>query len=108
MEFKYIIENSEYKTVKDVLKNYFFISSRLLLKLKRNKKIFLNNVYCNNLAKNISVNDTVSFSLDQEEDNSNIVATNIPLNIVYEDDCLLIINKQPNVAIHPSMLHYEL
>ena len=49
MEFKYIIENSEYKTVKDVLKNYFFISSRLLLKLKRNKKIFLNNVYCNNL-----------------------------------------------------------
>ena len=107
MEFKYIIENSEYKTVKDVLKNYFFISSRLLLKLKRNKKIFLNNVYCNNLAKNISVNDTVSFSLDQEEDNSNIVATNIPLNIVYEDDCLLIINKQPNVAIHPSMLHYD-
>ena len=72
MEFKYIIENSEYKTVKDVLKNYFFISSRLLLKLKRNKKIFLNNVYCNNLSKNISVNDTVSFSLDQEEDNSNI------------------------------------
>lgn len=107
MEFKYIIENSEYKTVKDVLKNYFFISSRLLLKLKRNKKIFLNNVYCNNLSKNISVNDTVSFSLDQEEDNSNIIATNIPLNIVYEDDCLLIINKQPNVAIHPSMLHYD-
>lgn len=107
MEFKYIIENSEYKTVKDVLKNYFFISSRLLLKLKRNKKIFLNNVYCNNLSKNISVNDTVSFSLDQEEDNSNIVATNIPLNIVYEDECLLIINKQPNVAIHPSMLHYD-
>ena len=42
MEFKYIIENSEYKTVKDVLKNYFFISSRLLLKLKRNKKISIN------------------------------------------------------------------
>ena len=106
MEFKYIIENSEYKTVKDVLKNYFFISSRLLLKLKRNKKIFLNNVYCNNLSKNISVNDTVSFSLDQEEDNSNIIATNIPLNIVYEDDAFLIVNKPAGIPVHPSMDHY--
>ena len=106
MEFEYTIENTNFLNVKDVLKNYFGISSRLLLKLKKNNSVYLNNFICN-LNDLVSVGDTVSFCLNYEEDNSNIVATNIPLNIVYEDECLLIINKPPNIAIHPSMLHYD-
>ena len=106
MEFEYTIENTNFLNVKDVLKNYFGISSRLLLKLKKNNSVYLNNSICN-LNDLVSIGDTVSFCLNYEEDNSNIVATNIPLNIVYEDECLLIINKLPNIAIHPSMLHYD-
>lgn len=107
MEFYYTVNTPNlYNTVRDVLKNYFLVSSRLLLKLKNNNCVFLNNKKCS-INSTISLGDIVSFSLDYEEDNSNIVATNIPLNIVYEDECLLIINKQPNVAIHPSMLHYD-
>ena len=106
MEFEYTIENTNFLNVKDVLKNYFGISSRLLLKLKKNNSVYLNNSICN-LNDLVSIGDTVSFCLNYEEDNSNIVATNIPLNIVYEDECLLIINKPPNIAIHPSMLHYD-
>ena len=106
MEFEYTIESTNFLNVKDVLKNYFGISSRLLLKLKKNNSVYLNNFICN-LNNLVSVGDTVSFCLNYEEDNSNIVATNIPLNIVYEDECLLIINKPPNIAIHPSMLHYD-
>lgn len=107
MEFNYTVNTQNlYNTVRDVLKNYFLVSSRLLLKLKNNNCVFLNNKKCS-INSTISLGDIVSFSLDYEEDNSNIVATNIPLNIVYEDECLLIINKQPNVAIHPSMLHYD-
>ena len=107
MEFNYTVNTPNlYNTVKDVLKNYFLVSSRLLLKLKNNNCVFLNNKKCT-INSTVSLGDIISFSLDYEEDNSNIVSTNIPLNIVYEDDCLLIINKQPNVAIHPSMLHYD-
>ncbi len=107
MEFNYTVNTPNlYNTVRDVLKNYFLVSSRLLLKLKNNNCVFLNNKKCS-INSTISLGDIVSFSLDYEEDNSNIVATNIPLNIVYEDECLSIINKQPNVAIHPSMLHYD-
>lgn len=107
MEFNYTVNTPNlYNTVRDVLKNYFLVSSRLLLKLKNNNCVFLNNKKCS-INSTISLGDIISFSLDYEEDNSNIVATNIPLNIVYEDECLLIINKQPNVAIHPSMLHYD-
>ena len=107
MEFNYTVNTPNlYNTVRDVLKNYFLVSSRLLLKLKNNNCVFLNNKKCS-INSTISLGDIVSFSLNYEEDNSNIVATKIPLNIVYEDECLLIINKQPNVAIHPSMLHYD-
>ena len=33
--------------------------------------------------------------------------TYIPLDIVYEDEDLLVINKPPNMPTHPSMGNYE-
>ena len=29
------------------------------------------------------------------------------LDIIYEDDSFIVVNKAPNMAIHPSMLHYD-
>lgn len=46
-------------------------------------------------------------SFDYDEDNSNIVPKQIPLDIIYEDDWLLIINKQAGIPVHPSILHFE-
>lgn len=37
----------------------------------------------------------------------NIVPTPMPLSIVYEDDDLLVINKQADTPVHPSMGNYE-
>jgi 23S rRNA pseudouridine1911/1915/1917 synthase len=31
-----------------------------------------------------------------------IEAEDIPLDIIYEDDCLIILNKQPNMIVHPA------
>lgn len=107
MNISYTInENDNFENVKDVLKRYFQISDRLLLKLKTNNKIFLNNNIVN-VKTSVKVNDIISFSLDFEEDNSNIVATKMNLNIIYEDEYYLVIDKPANMAIHPSILHYE-
>lgn len=32
----------------------------------------------------------------------NLKAKKIPLNVIYEDDSMLIINKQPGISVHPS------
>ena len=106
MVLKYKIkETDEYKIIKDVLKSYFHISDRLLLKLKRNEKIFLNSrksyVY-----SNVTPNDIVEIVIDFDEDNSNIVPAKMNLNILYEDDCYMIINKPAGIPVHPSMEHY--
>ena len=107
MYISYIVkENDNYENVKDVLKGYFKISDRLLIKLKNNNKIFLNNEICN-IKEQIKSNDTISFLLAFDEDNSNIVPTKMDLNIIYEDEFYLIIDKPANIAIHPSILHYN-
>ena len=107
MNLSYQIDKDEhYDNVLHVLKEQFFLSDRLITKLKKANKIYLNDLPTYT-KKSVTMGDTVSVLIDFEEDNSNIVASNIPLNIIYEDDYLLVINKPANIAIHPSILHFD-
>lgn len=106
MNLSYQIDKDEhYDNVLHVLKEQFLLSDRLITKLKKANKIYLNDLQTYT-KKSLTVGDTVSVLIDFEEDNSNIVASNIPLNIIYEDDYLLVLNKPANIAIHPSILHF--
>ena len=105
MMIKYINKDN-YNTVNDVLINEFQFSSRLMSKLIKNKKIYLNNSFCDT-RKSINYNDEIVVDLSGKENNSNIVATNMDLDIIYEDDWFLVVNKQSGIAVHPSSLHYS-
>lgn len=105
MIIKYI-NKYNYNTVNDVLINEFQFSSRLMSKLIKNKKIYLNNSFCDT-RKCINYNDEIVVDLSGKENNSNIVATNMDLDIIYEDDWFLVVNKQSGIAVHPSSLHYS-
>ena len=59
------------------------------------------------LMKKFRSGDKVSFVIDFEENNDNIVPTKMDLNIIYEDDAYIIINKPSNLPVHPSMSHFE-
>ena len=106
MKLKYINTNNNYKTVNDVLIKELHLSTRLLNKLIKNQLIFLNENSCNTKSL-LNIGDVVTIKLDFEEDNSNVVPKKINLDIVYEDEWLLIINKSAGIAIHPSILHYD-
>ena len=96
---------SKYFNVKEVLKAEFYMSDRILLRLKKLDKIYLNgNVTSVNHP--INRNDLIECYLDYEEDNSNIVPTEMPLNIIYEDEAYIVINKPAGIPVHPSMDHY--
>ena len=99
-------KSNKSQTINDILKNNFKFSTNFIKFLKRNKCIYLNNkqAYVSQIANK---NDLVSINLDYEEDNTNIVPTKMNLNIVFEDDYLLIIDKPANLAIHPSINHYN-
>ena len=107
MNLEYVVkELSLYKTVRQVLKSKFNMSNRLITKLKFNKLILLNSAETY-LDKLLSIGDVVSCSLNYEEESENIVPTKMDLNILYEDDCFLILNKSYNMPVHPSILHYD-
>lgn len=107
MKLEYIVTKSTRHTnIKQVLKCEFGMSDRLILKLRR-----ANQIYCNGKATqvndNLHINDVIIADITFEEECENIVPTKMDLDILYEDDSLLVINKGPNTPVHPSLNHYE-
>ena len=106
MELKYLVENKDYKNINEILSLHFKISTRLKNKLIKEKRIFLNGKNIDSRYE-VNIGDNIVIDFNYEEDNSNIVAKNIPLDIIYEDEWFLVLNKPAGIAIHPSILHYE-
>lgn len=106
MKLEFKVTENKYFNVKEVLKQHFEISDRLLVKLKKSKKILLNGNPCYVNTK-INQNDLITIDLNFEEESENIIPIKMDLNIVYEDLYLLIINKPSNLPVHPSISHFE-
>lgn len=50
--------------------------------------------------------EELTVSLVEEENSHNIVPVELPLKIVYEDQDILVVNKDAGVPIHPSQGHF--
>ena len=105
MILKYIVKENKYQSLNQILKQEFKISARLQHKLITSRKIFLNG---NQVDSRIApqINDVITVNLDFNEESENIIPTQMALNIVYEDEALLILDKPAGIAVHPSILHY--
>lgn len=105
MILKYIVKENKYQSINQILKQKFKISARLQHKLITSKQIFLNgNQADSRIAPQI--NNVITVNLDFNEESENIIPTPIPLNIIYEDEALLILDKPAGIAVHPSISHY--
>ena len=106
MILKYVVKDNKYQNINQILKQEFHISARLLHKLIVSKHVLLNDTIIDTRTS-VSNSDIITVNLDFEEESENIVATQIPLDIIFEDDALLILNKPAGIAVHPSILHYQ-
>lgn len=106
MILTYTIKDNKYETIKQILKEEFNMSDGLILKLKNTKQLYINDSAVS-INHPIQTGDILTLNIDFEEDNSNIIPTKIDLEILYEDEFMLILNKQPGLAIHPSHLHFD-
>lgn len=107
MKLAYLIQEVDVgKSINQILRTELNISTRLLSKLVKNEKITINQKKCN--TKNtVILNDSIEIDFNVLEDSSNIVPVKIGLDIVYEDEWFLVINKPAGIPVHPSRLHYE-
>lgn len=106
MKLEYLVKNNNYKNINEILSLEFKISTRLKNKLIRKNMIFLNGCPCDTRTS-VKIGDNLIIDFNYEEDNSNIIPSEFNIDIVYEDDWLLVVNKPAGIAIHPSILHFD-
>ncbi|UVI28694.1 RluA family pseudouridine synthase [Paenibacillus spongiae] len=92
-------------TVRKVLERNLGVSRKLLSRLKlTDEGITVNGcrVYTSSRVKQ---GDCIELRMEQER-SDDILPEAIPLDIVYEDRDLLILNKPPGIVVHPTHGHY--
>lgn len=87
------------------LADYLNISRNKVQKMIRNDLILVNNKKVN-ASYIVKVNDDV-YVKEILEENKDVNPVNIPLDIIYEDDDLLVINKKSGMVVEPAPGHYD-
>lgn len=99
-------KEDEGKRVDTVLKRRLGVSSSLLRELKLNGKIKINQKPCISIDL-LCEGDVLTADVTEDAVSENIVPRNIPLDIVYEDEFILIVNKPKNMSVHPSHGNFD-
>ncbi|MBQ1352841.1 MAG: RluA family pseudouridine synthase [Firmicutes bacterium] len=102
-EYTYTLKKEDEETpLKDLLRKKFDFSSRLRTKIKRERLVFLNGEEpvmwsCGKAGDVLSVR--------MPEERSGFEPEDIPVDVIYEDDDILVINKHPGYICHPTKGH---
>lgn len=86
--------------LRDILSKKLLLSHSLLVKLKQQHKIKVNGQWARTNYL-LQAGDVISIDLDFSEENS-IIPEPLPLDIVYEDEDFLVVNKPAGMSTHPS------
>ena len=90
--------------VKELITKRFDLSRGLLRRMKRGGGVYLNGKR-DYLTRRVRAGDQLKIVLYDEE--TQMRPEDIPLNIIYEDDYLLVVNKPAGMAVHPSGAYQE-
>jgi len=85
--------------LRDVFRTKLPLSHALLTKLKIQEKIRVNGLITRTNYR-LQPGDIVTVDLELEESN-HITPLNIPVEIIYQDADVMVVNKPPGLAVHP-------
>jgi 23S rRNA pseudouridine1911/1915/1917 synthase len=99
-----IVDDNDGLRIDSYLSLKLQLSRRKMEKLIKDNKVKVNSKIINNsyrvfIDDEIVIDDSLDYSI-------NILPEDISLDIVYEDDDLLIINKKSGMVVHPAPGHY--
>lgn len=109
MKLEYVVKKEDQNLmVRDIVKKKLKVSSRLYRKIV--KDIRLNDKECY-VSNRVKENDVVSVNLDNAYDENisydKFTVWEHKLDILYEDEYVLCVNKESGVVCHPTSLHQE-
>lgn len=104
---EYVITKEEQgMSVEQFLKSKGY-SHGCLVHLKKTEKGIQKNGVWAYVREILNADDLLRITLEENESSENIVSTELSLDVIYEDEDLLVINKAADTPIHPSMGNYE-
>ena len=81
------------------------LSRSFLQKLLRSEEVFVNNKPVKSSFK-VSEGELITFE-EPEPEEPDILAEDIPLDILYEDSDIVVVNKPKGMVVHPAAGHYS-
>ena len=114
LRYKYEAKEGEFTTAGEIMREVMKLSSREMSRCKQ----FDDGVMCLGansqtvvpvrLIDRLDPGDELVVRIYEDNDNAgDIVPAKGPLDIVYEDEDLIIINKPGDMVVHPSYAHYK-
>lgn len=102
-KYEHIVTSDEYgMTINTILRLNYRFSARFRTKIKYQQLIDLNGTPAPGYIKP-EVGDIIGVRLPVES--NDFPPEDIPLDIIFEDEDLLVINKQPGIIVHPTKGH---
>lgn len=106
-QIKYIVcMEDENKKIKDILRQKFAISAAVLTELKKSSEGILCDGKSVFATHRVLCGDEVVITLTDKA-STNIEPIKIPLDIIYEDEDILVVNKPRSMPTHPSQNHHS-
>lgn len=99
----HVQEKDEGQKIIDLLYSRVKLSSRLIKKCKREGRVSLNGISGVSLNGKCRSGDLIKVFMEVHE--NHFEAEDIPVEIVFEDADLLVVNKQPFLVVHPTKGH---
>lgn len=97
---KKVSKEYEGATIREFLKEDLGLSSRLIRRSAIEKRILVNKKEVR-MRYIVHTGDLVQINL-QSDESQNITPEKMDLDIVYEDEDILVINKKPYIVVHPT------
>lgn len=104
MEFKWTYQEPTSSLVRTFLKRQG-ISKKLLAKIKFHGGKILVNETEQNVLFSLNTHDIVTVVIPDEEPHETLLADDVPIEIVFEDEHLLVVNKPAGIASIPAQYH---
>ena len=104
--FEYVIQETDELTRFDKFVSLIYpdLSRTTIQSLMKEEKVLLNQKSAKT-SLTVKVGDLISI-LELPIHEMDIVAENIPLDIIYEDEDVLVVNKPTGMVVHPAFGHY--
>ncbi|MBQ8795251.1 MAG: RluA family pseudouridine synthase [Clostridia bacterium] len=105
LEFK-VDKDFQKLTVGRYLRTYCSVSARTLAKLKKIQGAILLNGKPVRAVDLVKMDDIICIDVPKSTSDG-VAPVNLPLDVVYEDDFLVVLNKPPFMPVHPTKVHQQ-